>query len=128
MLVAATARPDWANVAFQVLPTVPCPGRVKRTVQPDTVVAPVLVSVRLSTNPPFHAWRATVTRHDPGGPDGAVVVGAVVGGAVVAGVVVGGGADPPPVSTENEVTPRPGPPTQGSKPNCTLVRYQAVWT
>src|SRR5690349_10782 len=68
------------------------PGRVKTSDQPLTAEVPVLVIVRFSVRPLFHALTVAVTRHAPaGGVDGGVdggVEGGVEGG--VDGGVEGG--------------------------------------
>src|SRR5690606_12074096 len=109
--VAVTAPEDGETVAPQ-LPVICWPeGRVKPSLQPFTAEEPVLVTVTSAVKPPCQTLVPYTTLHDDPGLPG--LPGSVL----------------PPVLTveEKELTASPAPFCHGSKPACTLVRYQLFW-
>src|SRR3954462_7727545 len=100
-----------------------CPvGRVKTSDQPLTTAAPVLVTVRFSVRPVFHAFTVAATRHAPVGGGG--LEGGLDGG-LEGGVEVGGGA--PPVRTKNEIA-YAAMPVAGRLCPAPWMLYASTWT
>ena len=126
-----TALPFCDTVALHALVTFWSPGNVKPRLQPLMVDLPVLATVTLATKPPAHSLCLLYVTWQPLVPPPPVVGGATVvglaGGVRLVGLAGGVVGVTLPRLYENEVTARPVPLTQGSKPACTLVMYQERW-